>query len=254
MLLKLISRWLPAPQKPAVPEGLRVYAIGDVHGRADLLGQLLTAIEQDDSSRPPATRVTVFLGDLIDRGPGSRAVVETVRRLSEDRQHVHLMRGNHEEMLLQTLEGDAAVARQFMRNGGRETLMSYGFSGEELDAGSFGDLAMLLADRFPASHRQFLDSAADSLVMGDYLFVHAGIRPEKPLAEQSAKDMRWIRGEFLDFEGELEKVVVHGHSIAMEVQEHPHRIGIDTGAFATGILTALVLEGEGRRFLQTGQG
>lgn len=252
MLGRFLSQWLPAASKPAVPPGMRVYAIGDVHGRADLLERLLAAIEHDHGSRPPATRVTIFLGDLVNRGPSSRNVVEIIRQLANGPQSVHLIKGNHEEMLLKTLTGDAQTMRQIMRIGGRQMLTSYGISEQELDAGSYTDLALLVSERFPKEHKCFLEKAEDSLVIGDYLFVHAGIRPEKPLVEQTPQDMRWIRGEFLDFEGELEKVVVHGHSIAMEVQEHPHRIGIDTGAFATGVLTALVLEGEERRFLQTG--
>jgi serine/threonine protein phosphatase 1 len=253
MLGKLFKKLVPTPARPSVPEGMRIYAIGDVHGRADLLAQLLQKIDADDVARSSASTQVVFLGDLIDRGPGSREVVDMVADLAATRKGVHWLKGNHEEVFLKTLEGDAQMMRLFARIGGRETLASYGISDEEFDSGSFAELAELAAVRVPREHRQFLAHGKDSLVLGDYMFVHAGVRPEVALADQTSKDLRWIRGEFLDFEGELEKIVVHGHSIAMEVQQHPHRIGIDTGAFQTGLLTALALEGEERWFLQTRQ-
>ncbi|MGX7893868.1 metallophosphoesterase family protein [Tsuneonella sp. HG222] len=254
MLGKFFKKLVPAPTRPAVPEGARVYAIGDVHGRADLLGKLLRQIEADHAARPAAQQIVIFLGDLIDRGPASREVVEMARQFAAERKDVHLLKGNHEEVFLQTLEGDAQTMRLFARIGGRETLASYGITEAEFENGSYTELAELAAERVPPEHKRFLDRGKDSMTLGDYLFVHAGVRPDKALAEQTSKDMRWIRGEFLDFEGELEKVVVHGHSIAMEVQEHPHRIGIDTGAFQTGVLTALALEGEDRWFLQAREG
>lgn len=250
MLGKLLSRLVATTPRPAVPAGLRVYAIGDVHGRSDLLDVLLERIRRDDAARPAAETHLVFLGDLIDRGPDSRGVVERVMALRERAERVHVLKGNHEEVFLQTLDGDAGAMRLFARIGGRETLASYGIGDEEFDNGSYDELVRRAARKVPPSHRDFLAAAEDCLILGDYLFVHAGIRPDVDLEAQSAKDMRWIRGEFLDFEGELNKVVVHGHSVADEVQEHPHRIGIDTGAFRTGKLTALALEGEERWFLQ----
>ena len=250
MLGKLLSRLIATKPRPAVPPGTRVYAIGDIHGRSDLLDVLLERIRRDDAARPAAETHLVFLGDLIDRGPDSRGEVERVMAMRDSRERIHLLKGNHEEVFLQTLDGDAATMRLFARIGGRETLASYGIGDEEFDNGSYGELVARAALKVPASHRRFLAAAEDCLVLGDYLFVHAGVRPEVELDAQVAKDLRWIRGEFLDFEGELNKVVVHGHSVADEVQERPHRIGIDTGAFRTGTLTALALEGAERWFLQ----
>lgn len=169
-------------------------------------------------------------------------------------EHVHVLKGNHEEMFLQMLDGNSQSLRLFARSGGRETLMSYGIGPDEFDKGSFAELAELAARRVPKAHRDFLAQTRDSVTIGDYLFVHAGIRPDVPLAEQSQADLRWIRGEFLDFEGEFEKVVVHGHSIASEVEQRAHRIGIDTGAYRTGVLTALALEGDRRWFLEAREG
>ena len=250
MLEKLLSRLVPTARKPSVPEGLRVYAIGDVHGRADLLADLLRRIADDHASRPPATRHTVFLGDLVDRGPDSRRVIELAMELAARDANVHVLKGNHEEVFLQTLDGDAQSMRLCARIGGRDTLASYGICAEEFDSGSFAELAELAARRVPSDHRAFLEQAQDTLVLGSYLFVHAGIRPDVALANQSLRDLRWIRGEFLDFEGEFEKIVVHGHSISAKVEECPHRIGIDTGAYRTGTLTALALEGDRRWFLE----
>jgi serine/threonine protein phosphatase 1 len=250
MLKRLLSTLTAGPAKASAPEGERIYAIGDVHGRADLLADLLRQIDEDHSARPRARRTIVFLGDLIDRGPESSTVVETVRRMALSDGGVHWLKGNHEEMFLQALDGSVQTMRLFAQNGGRETLLSYGVTDTEFDNGSFSELIELAAERVPAEHRSFLAQGAASLTLGDYFFVHAGVRPGVAFAQQSEKDMRWIRDEFLGFEGELEKVVVHGHSIAMEVQQHPHRIGIDTGAYKTGVLTALVLDGMDRRFLQ----
>lgn len=215
-----------------------------------MLAQLLRQIAEDDASRPVARRHVVFLGDLIDRGPSSREVIELVIETARTWDDVHLIKGNHEEVFLQALDGDAQRMRLFAKMGGRETLASYGVSDAEYETGSFAELTELAAMRVPPDHKLFLASAKDSLTLGDYLFVHAGVRPEVAFAEQSEKDLRWIRNEFLDFEGVLEKFVVHGHSIAMELEHHPHRIGIDTGAYRTGILTALGLEEGQRWFLQ----
>lgn len=233
-----------------MPPGVRAYAIGDVHGRADLLELMLSKIGSDDAARGPAETHIVFLGDLVDRGANSRGVVEQVMQLASENPRVHLLMGNHEEVFLKVLAGDVRAIRLFANIGGRETLASYGITPAEFENGSFEELAALVARRVPETHHKFLASGASTLVLGDYLFVHAGIRPDIALDEQSEQDLRWIRNDFLDFEGELDKVVVHGHSIADEVQQRPHRIGVDTGAYRTGTLTALALEGEERWFIQ----
>jgi serine/threonine protein phosphatase 1 len=241
-------------QAPAarLPEGMRVYAIGDVHGRRDLLDRLLARIDEDAAARGPATDTRlVLLGDLIDRGPESAAVVERVLELGAARAGVHLLGGNHEEMLLAALDGDDRVVRAFCRAGGRETLLSYGLDAAAYDSMDYEEIAAVMPALVPALHQAVLADAETLLVLGDYAFAHAGVRPGVALAEQSVRDLRWIRDPFLGHRGTLEKVVVHGHTVRPEVEFRQHRIGIDTGAWHTGRLTALGLEGAERWILQT---
>jgi serine/threonine protein phosphatase 1 len=239
---KFFARAEPVPQPFALPAGERVYAIGDIHGRRDCLDRLLLAIDDDEKSRPAAQTTVVFLGDLVDRGLDSRGVVERVMQIAKARRCVLLM-GNHEEILIRAWEGDRQAAGLLHRVGGRETLMSYGVTMAAYDACDLGDLAALTADNVPVDHIAFLRGFLDQWRCGDYLFVHAGIRPGVPLDEQSASDMRWIRRDFLDDDRDHGVMVVHGHSITEAVDERTNRIGIDTGAFASGKLTALGIEG-----------
>ena len=236
----------------ALPDGMRAYAVGDIHGRLDLLDDLLGRIDADDGRRARAETTIIFLGDLVDRGPDSAGVVERLRLLSEPGRRVRFLAGNHEEILLQSLDGDLKALRLLCRIGGRETALSYGLSEGDYDRFGFEELAEALDKSVPAAHRRFLDSFEDMITLGDYLFVHAGVRPDRPLDEQRTADLRWIRGSFLDHRGRLAKRVVHGHTIASEVEFRPHRIGIDTGAYASGRLTALGLEGTDQWLLQTG--
>ncbi|MBM7407128.1 MULTISPECIES: metallophosphoesterase family protein [Sphingomonas] len=234
-----------------LPAGQRIYAIGDIHGRIDLLRQLLDRVEADLRARPVAgTVLLVFLGDLVDRGPDSAAVVALVRELVTAGRAV-LIKGNHEEIFVQAARGEARAARGLLQIGGGATLASYGITQEEIDRGSFADLAELLVDRIPRADVDFLDRARDWYRSGDYLFVHAGIRPRVPLDEQDPSDFRWIRREFIDSAHDHAMMVVHGHTIASEVQEKPNRIGIDTGAYRSGVLTALGIEAGERWVLQT---
>lgn len=241
MLRKFLQPRAPVPQ-PTLPPGQRVYAIGDVHGCLDLLNRLLAAIDADDASRAPAATTLMFLGDLVDRGPDAAGVVERVRRLAMERSDVRLLFGNHEEVFLGALEGDPKALRLFCRIGGRETAISYGIPPADFEAMSYEDLAVALADVVPAEHREFLASASPMEMIGDYAFVHAGVHPERPFDEQRSADLRWIRDPFLDHRRRLEKVVVHGHTIADDVEFKAHRIGIDTGAYLSGNLSALALE------------
>jgi serine/threonine protein phosphatase 1 len=252
MVLSLLRRAIePSPPVAAVPDGLRVYAIGDIHGRLDLLDQLLFRIEADERARGAAMDTQlVFLGDLVDRGPDSAGVVQRAMEVAERRPARFLM-GNHEEVFLKALGGSLEALRFFVKIGGRSTILSYGFEQTEYDALEYEALLDALIARVPPAHVAFLKSFESQIAIGDYLFVHAGIRPRVPLEDQTGGDLRWIRSEFLDYRGAHGPIVVHGHTICDEVEERPNRIGIDTGAFASGRLTALGLERGERWYLST---
>lgn len=240
------------PRAAFIPEGQRVYAVGDIHGRSDLLDELLALIDADDAARGPAESHLVFLGDLIDRGPDSAGVVERLAQVAETRANVRLITGNHEEVFLLALDGDVEALRFFVRIGGRETILSYNTTREEYDSGDFDELLLLMKSRVPDRHMAFFRRFEDVVEIGDYLFVHAGIRPGVAPLAQKQSDLRWIREEFLNFAGDHGCLVVHGHTITEAVDLRPNRIGIDTGAFASGRLTAIGLEGGTRWFLATG--
>lgn len=237
---------------PAVRAGRRAYAIGDVHGRLDLLDELLRRIESDNASRPHARATIVFLGDLIDRGPESAQVVERLRRYRPNFAKTVFLMGNHEEVLLRILSGETSLLADWLRFGGAECARSYGIDPEQLETLSSASALKLLRDAIPKEHAKFLASFVDTASFGSYLFVHAGIRPGIPLARQQPQDLRWIRLPFLDDEADHGCVVVHGHTITEAVDERKNRIGVDTGAYRTGVLTALGVEANERWFLQTG--
>ena len=240
-----------APRPHFVPEGRRVYAIGDIHGRLDLLNRLIEQILDDDAQRAPLKTLIIFLGDLVDRGPDSRGVVERAMAMQAGPVPTRFLMGNHEEVFLRALAGDLRALRMLLRIGGRETVLSYGISAEEFRTLDFEDLAARLKDRVPDEHVRFLSAFEESIEVGDYLFVHAGIRPGVSLAEQSGADLRWIRQDFLRHRESHGKLVVHGHSITDDVDIRSNRIGIDTGAFASGRLSAIGLERDSRWFLST---
>jgi serine/threonine protein phosphatase 1 len=235
-----------------VPDGIRVYAIGDIHGRLDLLDELLTRIAADDRARPrDVVTQYVFLGDLIDRGPDSSGVVERLMAFGRDRRDVRFLMGNHEQVFLRAMAGDRRALRFLIRIGGRETLLSYGITEEDYRLLDFDQLAALAAERVPADHLAFLGGFENWIALGDYLFVHAGVKPGVALEEQDQADLCWIRDEFLCHRESFGPTIVHGHSITEDVDVRSNRIGIDTGAFATGRLTAIGLEGTERWFLST---
>lgn len=246
----MLRRLLPsrrATERPvAVPDGRRIYAIGDIHGRLDLLDSALTRLHADDRARGAAETTIVFLGDLVDRGPESAGVIDRLCELSASGCAVRFLMGNHEEVFLLAIGGDRQAARLFCRIGGRETLMSYGVGGDAYERMSYDEVIERLQALVPPSHVAFLTAFEALIVVGDYAFVHAGVRPGVPLDQQRGEDLRWIREPFLDHRGTLEKVIVHGHTIREEVEFRPHRIGIDTGGYATGRLTVLGLEGTER--------
>ena len=236
---------------PSLPDGQRVYAVGDIHGRLDLFEALVAAIEADDASRAPADTLIVLLGDLVDRGDDSRGVIEFARDLQR-RRPVRILAGNHEEMFLRSLS-DIETFRHFIRHGGRETLLSYGINHGQFQAASMEEAQQLASEAVPADHLAFLESFEDMIQLGDYLFVHAGIDPRVPLDQQRRRDLRWIREPFLSHEGSHGVVVVHGHTICDEPEDCGNRIGIDTGAFMSGRLTALILEGTARCYLEAAE-
>ncbi|MCW1403848.1 metallophosphoesterase [Novosphingobium sp. MW5] len=239
----------PEPAKPSLPAGQRVYAVGDIHGRLDLMVALAEAIEADDRARGQADTTVILLGDLVDRGPDSAGVI-TAARLWAQQRHVRFIAGNHEEMFLDSLD-DVETLRHFIRYGGRETLLSYPIAKSDYLAAEVEDLQVMMRNAVPQEDIDFLSSFEDMIQIGDYTFVHAGVHPEIAMDEQRTSHLRWIREPFLSHAGDLGSVVVHGHSIAEEAQVLANRIGIDTGAYQSGRLTALGLEGSNRWLIET---
>ena len=233
---------------PAVPDGSRYYAVGDVHGRLDLFERLIDAIEHDDREAADADSTVVLLGDLVDRGPDSAGVVARARAWQSERK-LRLLAGNHEEMFLNALD-DVGVLRHFLRHGGRQTALSYGIARDAYDRATMEEVQAMLLEAVPQEDRRFLAKAKNYHLAGDYLFVHAGIAPNIPLAEQEDHHLRWIREPFLEHTEPHQHFVVHGHTITDGIDERANRIGIDTGAYQSGRLTALVLEGTSRRIIQ----
>ncbi|ALH82298.1 metallophosphoesterase family protein [Sphingopyxis macrogoltabida] len=242
------------PRGYAIPEGQRVYAIGDIHGRDDLFAEMIDLIRADHAARGPADITLVLLGDLVDRGPDSASVVDRAMQLHKEFADTRLLIGNHEECFLAALTGDVRRVRYFMRIGGDATVRSYWNDDMDLDGASFQDVADRLPHLVPADHVHFLGMGEDVIEIGDYVFVHAGIRPGVPLDKQSLADLRWIRDDFLDALDEHGKMIVHGHSITAEPDEQANRIGIDTGAFRSGTLAAIGLEGRKRWYLFAREG
>jgi len=239
------------PRVFSVGEGRRVYAIGDIHGRLDLLDDLIDRIVADNFARGVLSDMhLVLLGDLVDRGPDSRGVIDRALQLRATLPGFACLCGNHEEVFGLALLGDPGALNLFRRIG-VETLMSYGLSDALVEDGSDAELMEAMLSAVPEAHRDFLFDLPDHLVIGDYLFVHAGIRPGVPVTAQRSEDLRWIRKEFLTSAVPHSHMVVHGHSITDEVDERPNRIGIDTGAYLSERLTAIGLEGEERWFLGT---
>lgn len=235
-----------------VPDGSRVYAIGDIHGRADLLADLHSRILRDMLSFDGARKVIVYLGDYVDRGLQSREVIDLL--LDEplpDFERVYL-KGNHEQALLDFLE-DWHIATDWMTYGGDATLYSYGvgLEGPRSNPGVLQKLQQRFRENLPRRHVDFMRRLVLSHMEGDYMFAHAGVKPGVPLAEQRENDLLWIRDEFLSSDENWGRVVVHGHTITREPEVRRNRIGIDTGAFASGKLTCLVLEGTDGRFIDT---
>lgn len=234
--------------------GELIYAIGDIHGRYDLLKDLLSRIAADYVGRCEGRRpVLVFCGDYIDRGPNSAEVVEAVIWLQKRTDlEVRALKGNHEQALLAFID-DPDAGWPWLQFGGAETLESYGVAAPEEGERDYRRACDDLLGRIPQSHLDFLRRLELIVTSGDYAFVHAGVRPGRPLKRQVENDLLWIRADFLGAKRPFEKMIVHGHTwVDEQPQITDSRIGIDTGAYATGVLTALRLDGAEREFIQVG--
>lgn len=256
MASALFSR-LFAQRRPAfapTTAGRLIYAVGDVHGRLDLLEPLIADIRQDaEASAPQERPMLVLLGDYVDRGPDSAKVIDLVLEMeSSGELETRALKGNHEEALLEFL-ADPAFGPTWFEHGGGATLASYGVTPPvaRTDMAAWAAARDAFAAVLPAEHLRFYETLELMVTVGDYAFVHAGVRPGVPLDRQSEKDLLWIRGDFLEARPGFEKVIVHGHTPMQSPQVLPHRLGLDTGAYATGVLTAARLDDEGARILQS---
>lgn len=228
-------------RSPRLPAGLRIYAIGDIHGRLDLLEQMLGRIKSDLARHPAVRPVYLFLGDYIDRGPASRATIDRLIEHGDAHESIFL-RGNHEQIALKCLS-DRALFEQWLRLGGWETLLSYGVACRNpTSVEQIVELQTAFHSALPPTHFRFFRTLQNSFSCGDYFFAHAGVRPGIALPYQTEADLLWIRHEFLTSRTDFGKIIVHGHTPASEIEVTPNRINIDTGAFATGRLTCLVIE------------
>lgn len=239
-----------------IPEGVRIYAVGDLHGRHDLLVQLFKKIEADAASAREEKRELIFLGDYIDRGLYSRQTLDWLIDFSDrpEAEHYRLtcLRGNHEELLLKFLR-DPDSGQVWLENGAYETLLSFGLklSSPRPKPETFKNLSEQLLSKLEGKYLKFLSERGLARTVGDYFFCHAGIDPDRPLKSQKPEQLLWIRDKFLQSDKKFEKVIVHGHSISSLPDVRPNRIGIDTGAYGTGRLTCLVITQKSRHFITT---
>lgn len=230
-------------RKPSLPEGIRVYAISDIHGCADLLAQMFTVIDKDLPRDGSVRPIHVFLGDYIDRGPASRETIDLLAQRSKHHETIFL-KGNHEAFLLEVLR-DPSQFYNWKQFGGIQTLMSYGVRPSlSPDAQEQLELIEEFAARIPDHHMAFFNALRTRFVCGDFFFVHAGVRPGRALAQQEEQDLLWIREEFLAHEKRFAKYVVHGHTPVQAPDIRFNRANIDTGAYATGNLTLLTVQGD----------
>lgn len=253
LLLRIFDRNDPPARdlSHTVPDGMRIYAIGDIHGRVDLLDRLHGMMDADFCEHIPSEVHVIYLGDYIDRGPESAAVLERLATGHKDLVKVTLLRGNHEELLLRFLK-DHSVGPGWLELGGLDTLNSYGIDAiATVRKTGYAGLSQKLRETLPAHHLALLEQMQCSTTIGDYFFCHAGVRPGVPLELQRDEDLTWIRTPFLETSRSFGRIVVHGHSPTDEPDFRHNRINIDTRAYVTGRLTCLVLEGNTRRILST---
>lgn len=252
MFSKLLGRKASAIANPRVPDGSRVYAVGDIHGRLDLIEKMHGLIAADAADFDGSRKVVIYLGDYIDRGEESRQVVDFLLDNPLPGFESIYLKGNHEDSLIKFLS-DTSIGSAWMRYGGDSTLYSYGVtrSSTSRDQRSLEQMQAYLKRNLSARHLEFYQTLKAGHIEGDYCFVHAGVLPGVPLDEQKEENVLWIRGEFLGSKANHGKVVVHGHTIRPEPEVLPNRIGIDTGAYSSGILTCLALEEDSQSFLRT---
>jgi serine/threonine protein phosphatase 1 len=228
--------------KPRLPDGVRIYAISDIHGCAHQLGQMLGVIDADIAHSKPYRAIEVFLGDYIDRGPDSRSTLDLLIKRAR-RGNTVFLKGNHEAFLADVFRDPSRIA-DWAQVGGLQTLMSYGLSpSPNPDEEEQRVLVRELAEAMPPQHLEFLKRLRLTFTCGDFLFVHAGIRPGIPLSEQREADLLWIREEFLHSQRNFGKYIVHGHTPVRSAEVLANRANIDTGAYATGNLTLLSIQG-----------
>jgi serine/threonine protein phosphatase 1 len=233
---------------PRVPEGVRLYVIGDIHGCAKLLDQAFARIDAHLVADPVVRPIEIFLGDYVDRGPASRSVLNRLIARGQQSEMICL-KGNH-ETYMESFPDRPSIWSEWRHNGGFETLMSYGLAPSmRMSPDEEVKLGASFAERLPEAHRRFLKNLLLSFTCGDYFFVHAGVRPGVSLREQREDDLLWIREDFLFCEEPFGKTIVHGHTPVRQPEIKSNRINIDTGAYATGQLTCLVLERERQQFV-----
>jgi serine/threonine protein phosphatase 1 len=241
---------------PEVPAGTVVYAIGDIHGRADLLAELHDAIVADAAVRRATRRLIVYLGDYVSRFPRGREVIEMLLAPAPRGFARVFLKGNHEDTVVRFLDGELRAGQHWLHYGGEATAAEYGVRADrkaaELEAAGLEAVRRRLVQGLPAAHQGFFRSLALSHREGGYAFVHAGLRPGVPFDRQAAGNVLWIRDRFLRSDADFGYTVVHGHTISPTPEVRHNRIGIDTGAYRSGRLTCLVLEESSRAFLQTG--
>jgi serine/threonine protein phosphatase 1 len=237
---------------PFAPPGERVYAIGDIHGSLLQLETLVRRIEEDIAQHPGIKGRLVFLGDYIDRGPFSKGVIEFVLHGLPASLNAFFLRGNHEDMILRFLKGDMPAGEGWLQYGGIATLLSYGIAPPAtVTPETMAELQKNMQACIPPEHLKFFADAKLYLILGDYCFVHAGIKPSVAMSDQSQDDFLWIRKEFLVSQADHGKMIIHGHNISLEPDIRSNRIGIDTGAYATGRLTCLVLQDDKQHMIHT---
>ncbi|MEZ5773377.1 MAG: metallophosphoesterase family protein [Hyphomicrobiaceae bacterium] len=257
MLRRLLGRKSPAARPARVaqaPDGLRIYAIGDIHGRSDLLDRMHEMIATDLASHPPPAgwrAVVVHLGDYVDRGADSRGVLDRVLERRLPGAELVYLKGNHEQMLEAAVRGSEPI-EAWRSLGGLETMLSYGMEPRLARArDATAEISARLGELIPRAHLQTIAAMPLTYRAGDYMLCHAGVRPGVALDRQRPEDLLWIRGAFLDSEADHGALIVHGHTPVEAPEERHNRINIDTGAYATNLLTCLVLEGARRDYIAT---
>jgi serine/threonine protein phosphatase 1 len=220
---------------------MRLYIIGDIHGRSDLLDRIVDEINRDINEFGWQESLTITLGDYVDRGPDSRGVLDRLSRNPFPTDYIAL-KGNH-EAIFEEFVNQPSVANHWRDLGGLETLHSYGVPMDNLMLGKgFEEAARALSAVIPEAHRTFLASLKTHISIDNCFLCHAGVRPNVPLDRQNANDLLWIRDEFLNSRQSFGKMIIHGHTPNEWPEVRPNRVNLDTGAFATGRLTCLVLD------------